>query len=117
MKRITIDKAKEILLADNTYRKDVYLVQNANTKGKYYTTGKIGIHSVCRVDRTQCNPNGLKADGFKIAYVQIETKGENKMAVIIKLNGVTIGVTTMTTGEIRNAENAGFTILRNGKEK
>ena len=36
----------------------------------------------------------------------------NKMAVIIKLNGVTIGATTMTTSEIRNAENAGFTILR-----
>ena len=70
MKRITIDKAKEILLADNTQRKDVYLVQNANTKGKYYTTGKIGNYSVCRVDKTQCNPNGLKAAGFKIAYVQ-----------------------------------------------
>ena len=39
------------------------------------------------------------------------------MAVIIKLNGITIGSTTMTTSEIRNAENAGFTILRNGKEK
>ena len=39
------------------------------------------------------------------------------MAVIIKLNGVTIGKTTMTTSEIKNAENAGFTILRNGKEK
>ena len=33
------------------------------------------------------------------------------MAVIIKLNGVTIGATTMTTNEIRNAKNAGFTIL------
>ena len=33
------------------------------------------------------------------------------MAVIIKLNGVTIGATTMTTSEIRNAQNAGFTIL------
>ena len=39
------------------------------------------------------------------------------MAVIIKLNGVTIGETTMTQSEIKNAENAGFTILRNGKEK
>ena len=38
------------------------------------------------------------------------------MAVIIKLNGITIGVTTMTPSEIRKAENAGFTILRNGKE-
>ena len=38
------------------------------------------------------------------------------MSVIIKLNGVTIGATTMTTSEIRNAENAGFTILRNRKE-
>ena len=39
------------------------------------------------------------------------------MSVIIKLNGVTIGETTMSPSEIRNAENAGFTILRNGKEK
>ena len=39
------------------------------------------------------------------------------MAVIIKLNGIYIGETTMTTSEIRNAENAGFTILRNRKEK
>ena len=34
------------------------------------------------------------------------------MAVIIKLNGVTIGSTTMSASEIRKAENAGFTILR-----
>ena len=48
---------------------------------------------------------------------KIHTEKENKqMAVIIKLNGVTIGETTMTPSEIRNAENAGFTILRNGKE-
>ena len=39
------------------------------------------------------------------------------MAVIIKLNGLYIGTTTMTPSEIRNAENAGFTVLRNGKEK
>ena len=39
------------------------------------------------------------------------------MSVIIKLNGIYIGETTMTISEIRNAENAGFTILRNGKEK
>lgn len=39
------------------------------------------------------------------------------MAVIIKLNGVTIGSATMTQSEIRKAQNAGFTILRNGKEK
>ena len=69
MKRITIDQAKDILLADNTYRKDVYLVQNNSTKRKYYTTGKIGCYSVCRVDRGQCNPNNLDVDGFKIAYV------------------------------------------------
>ena len=43
-------------------------------------------------------------------------KENKKMAVIIKLNGVTIGATTMTPNEIRNAENAGFTILRNRKE-
>ena len=34
------------------------------------------------------------------------------MEVIIKLNGLYIGVTTMTVSEIRKAENAGFTILR-----
>ena len=37
------------------------------------------------------------------------------MAVIIKLNGVTIGATTMTKDEFRNGENAGFTILRKGE--
>ena len=45
-------------------------------------------------------------------YTQKEKK---QMAVIIKLNGVTIGATTMTKDEIRNAENAGFTILRKGE--
>ena len=39
------------------------------------------------------------------------------MSVVIKLNGVTIGKTTMTTSEIKNAEKEGFTILRKGKEK
>ena len=44
---------------------------------------------------------------------KMKKRKENKqMAVIIKLNGVTIGTTTMTTSEIKNAENAGFTILR-----
>ena len=33
------------------------------------------------------------------------------MAVIIKLNGEYIGVATMTQSEIRNAQDAGFTIL------
>ena len=33
------------------------------------------------------------------------------MAVIIKLNGITIGSTTMTTNEIRNAQKVGFTVL------
>ena len=37
------------------------------------------------------------------------------MAVIIKLNGIYIGLTTMTTSEIRNAENSGFTILWKGE--
>ena len=37
------------------------------------------------------------------------------MAVIIKLNGVTIGETTMAQSEIKNAENAGFIILRKGE--
>ena len=39
------------------------------------------------------------------------------MAVSIKLNGIYIGETTMTTNEIHKAEKEGFTILRNGKEK
>ena len=34
------------------------------------------------------------------------------MAVIIKLNGVTIGATIMTKEEVRNAENAGFTVMQ-----
>ena len=38
------------------------------------------------------------------------------MQVIIKLNGVTIGSAAMSQSEIRNAENAGFTILRREKE-
>lgn len=38
------------------------------------------------------------------------------MAVTIKLNGEYIGSTIMSQSEIRNAQNAGFTILRNGKE-
>ena len=46
---------------------------------------------------------------------KLHRKGEKTMAVIIKLNGVTIGATTMTKDEIRNAENAGFTILRKGE--
>ena len=39
------------------------------------------------------------------------------MSVIIKFNGVIIGLATMTKNEIRNAQNAGFTILRRRKEK
>ena len=39
------------------------------------------------------------------------------MSVIIKLNGEYIGEVTMSTSEIRKAENAGFTILRSRKEK
>ena len=34
------------------------------------------------------------------------------MSVIIKLNGIYIGATTMTTSEIRNAQKARFTILQ-----
>ena len=34
------------------------------------------------------------------------------MAVIIKLNEVTIGATTMTKEEVRKAENAGFTVMQ-----
>ena len=49
---------------------------------------------------------------------KIQTENENKqMSVIIKLNGIYIGSTTMTLSEIRKAENAGFTVLQNGKEK
>ena len=43
--------------------------------------------------------------------VNNKEKENKQMAVIIKLNGVTIGVTTMTQSEIRNAEKAGFTIV------
>ena len=39
------------------------------------------------------------------------------MSVIIKLNGIYIGETTMTLSEILKAENAGFTILWNREEK
>ena len=39
------------------------------------------------------------------------------MYVTIKLNGVFIASVYMTASEIRNAQNAGFTILRKGKEK
>ena len=39
------------------------------------------------------------------------------MSVIIKLNGIYIGETTMTTNEINKAEKEGFTILRSIKEK
>ena len=55
----------------------------------------------------------LESDIISINNWKNNTKKRrtNKMAVIIKLNGVTIGATTMTTSEIRNAENAGFTIL------
>ena len=55
-----------------------------------------------------------------IFILKIQTEKENKtMAVIIKLNGIYIGSTTMSASEIRKAEHAGFTILRNrnGKEK
>ena len=34
------------------------------------------------------------------------------MAVIIKLNGVTIGATTMTKEEVRKAEKEGFTVMQ-----
>ena len=39
------------------------------------------------------------------------------MYVTIKLNGTFIASVYMTSSEIRNAQNAGFTILRKGKEK
>lgn len=69
MKRVSITEAVNILKADTTYRKDVYLVQNVITKENYCTTGKLGNYSVCRVDRAQCNPETLKANGFKIAFI------------------------------------------------
>lgn len=34
------------------------------------------------------------------------------MAVIVKLNGLTIGTTVMSTSEIRKAEEAGFIITQ-----
>ena len=71
MRRVTIDKAVKYLLADDTYRKDVYLVQNSTTKQRYHTTDKIGNFSICRVDRGQCNPLVLKGNGFKLASNRI----------------------------------------------
>ena len=47
--------------------------------------------------------------------MQIKEKENKQMAVIIKLNGVTIGETIMTQREIKNAEKEGFTILRKGE--
>lgn len=38
------------------------------------------------------------------------------MSVTIKLNGLYIAKTIMSTREVKEAEEAGFTILRNGKE-
>ncbi len=69
MKKVTINEAIQILKTDNTYRKDIYLVMNKNTRN-YYKTGKVGILDVCRTDRTQCNPNTLKEDGFKFAFIK-----------------------------------------------
>lgn len=69
MKKITIDEAIQILKTDNTYRKDVYLVLNKNTRN-YCKTGKIGILDVCRTDRAQCNPDVLKVEGFTLAFVK-----------------------------------------------
>ena len=66
---------------------------------------------------------GIRTSGLSKAMLamqlaslfQYKEKENKQMAVIIKLNGVTIGATTMTPSEIRNAENAGFTILRKGE--
>ena len=63
-------------------------------------------------------PTSTFSTQFKgaIFMPKIHKEKENKqMSVIIKLNGIYIGSTTMTTSEIRNAENAGFTILRKGE--
>ena len=62
---------------------------------------------------------GIRTSGLSKAMLamqlaslfQYKEKENKQMAVIIKLNGIYIGATTMTTNEIRNAKNAGFTIL------
>lgn len=69
MRRVAIDVAIQILKADSTYRKDVFLVLNKNTRN-YHCTGKVGILNVCRTDRAQCNPDALKTDGFTLAFVE-----------------------------------------------
>ena len=70
--RVTIEKAVQFLLADDTYRKSVYLIQNKRTRGYYYTTGKENGMPVCCVDRAQCRPEELKADGFKAAFIRVK---------------------------------------------
>ena len=67
----------------------------------------------------QRKPSGIRTSGLSKAMLamqlaslfQYKEKENKQMAVIIKLNGIYIGATTMTTNEIRNAKNAGFTIL------
>ena len=59
----------------------------------------------------------IQAILHSIAYFNANQKINNpkenkKMAVIVKLNGLTIGKTTMTASEIKNAQNSGFTIAK-----
>ena len=70
--RVTIEKAAEFLLADDTYRKHIYLIQNKRTCNHYYTTGKENGMPVCCVDRAQCRPKTLKADGFNAAFIRVK---------------------------------------------
>lgn len=70
--RVTIEKAVQFLLADDSYRKCVYLIQNKRTRNRYYTTGKENGMPVCCVDRAQCRPLTLKADGFKAAFIRVK---------------------------------------------
>lgn len=70
-KLVSIEKATDFLLADNTYRKDVYLILNENTT-KYAQTDTIHGKAVCRVDRAQCMPSLLKDYGFINAFIPME---------------------------------------------
>ena len=70
--KVTIEKAAQFLLADDTYRKHIYLIQNKRTLNRYYTTGKENGMPVCCVYRAQCRPLTLKADGFKAAFIRVK---------------------------------------------
>lgn len=70
--RVSIERAVKFLLADDSYRKCVYLIQNRQTKHRFYTTGKECGMAVCCCDRAQCQPETLELFGFKAAFIRME---------------------------------------------